>query len=126
MAFASNAPRGELTAREIECLLLVGEQLTSKEIAQQLRISRHTVDARVRSAMKLLGAEHRWAAAAIVMRALPRAEQTFGWPMATLYRPDNTLSVAQRLFWIAAIGLAGALSFIMYWAGLEALARMAG
>ena len=44
-----------LTTGQRECLDLVDDHATSKEIARQLGISRHTVDARLRAAIQTLG-----------------------------------------------------------------------
>lgn len=52
-----------LTPRERDCLRLVGEGRSSKEIAKALNISPHTVNEYVRSAVGKLGAENRRAAA---------------------------------------------------------------
>ena len=52
-----------LTPRERECLRLVYQHMTSKEIALRLGISKHTVDERVEKARRRLGAKDRYAAA---------------------------------------------------------------
>jgi DNA-binding CsgD family transcriptional regulator len=57
-----------LTAGQRACLDLVDDHATSKEIALQLGISRHTVDARLRQAMQTLGVTSR-REAAIIWRA---------------------------------------------------------
>src|SRR3954462_5295886 len=57
----------ELTQGQIDCLLLVGRHFTSKAIASRLGISHHTVDQRVRVAMRELGAQRRGEAARIVI-----------------------------------------------------------
>ena len=49
----------KLTLRQKECLALVGEGYTSKEIAQQLNISPSTVDNHLRTAMTALEATSR-------------------------------------------------------------------
>ena len=46
-----------------ECLRLAGRHYTSKEIARDLRISRHTVDQRLRYATRQMGATSRFEAA---------------------------------------------------------------
>lgn len=53
----------ELTDAQKDCLELVSDHATSKEIALQLGISRHTVDARMRAAMSTLGVSSRREAA---------------------------------------------------------------
>jgi DNA-binding CsgD family transcriptional regulator len=55
-----------LSAGQLECLRLVDQHLSSKEIAAQLNISSHTVDQRVRQALQTLGVERRAQAARIV------------------------------------------------------------
>jgi DNA-binding CsgD family transcriptional regulator len=57
-----------LTAGQRACLDLVDDHATSKEIALALGISRHTVDARLRHAMQVLGVTSR-REAAIIWRA---------------------------------------------------------
>jgi DNA-binding CsgD family transcriptional regulator len=76
---SSPGQRG-LTAREYECLLLVAEGATSRDIALALSISTRTVDAHVTQAVKKLGAQNRREAVAIalgegVLRRLPRLER---------------------------------------------------
>jgi len=55
-----------LSAGQLDCLLLVNEHLSSKEIAAELDISPHTVDQRIRGALHILGVERRSQAARIV------------------------------------------------------------
>ncbi len=55
-----------LTAGQRECLLLVHQHLSSKEIALRLRISSHTVDQRIRQALQILGVERRGEAARMI------------------------------------------------------------
>ncbi len=55
-----------LSAGQLDCLRLVNEHLSSKEIAAELQISPHTVDQRVRGALHILGVERRSQAARIV------------------------------------------------------------
>jgi DNA-binding CsgD family transcriptional regulator len=62
-----------LTAGQRECLFLVDDHATSKEIARQLGISRHTVDARLRGAIQTLGVSSR-REAAVIYRAAMQAE----------------------------------------------------
>ncbi|WP_448585671.1 helix-turn-helix domain-containing protein [Thermaurantiacus sp.] len=62
-----------LTPGQRACLDLVDDHATSKEIARQLGISRHTVDARLRQAMQILGVTSR-REAAIIWRAAAAAE----------------------------------------------------
>lgn len=62
-----------LTAGQRECLFFVDDHATSKEIARQLGISRHTVDARLRGAIQTLGVSSR-REAAVIYRAAMQAE----------------------------------------------------
>ena len=55
-----------LSTGQLDCLLLVNEHLSSKEIASELAISPHTVDQRIRGALHILGVERRSQAARIV------------------------------------------------------------
>jgi DNA-binding CsgD family transcriptional regulator len=55
-----------LTAGQLDCLRLVDQLLSSKEIATELKISPHTVDQRIRQALAILGVERRAHAARIV------------------------------------------------------------
>ena len=57
-----------LTAGQLDCLRLVDQHLSSKEIAAELSISPHTVDQRIRQALQILGVERRTQAARIVAR----------------------------------------------------------
>ena len=58
----------KLTRGQLDCLLLVDQHLSSKEIAAKLNISPHTVDQRIRIALQALGVERRTHAARIVAR----------------------------------------------------------
>jgi DNA-binding CsgD family transcriptional regulator len=55
-----------LTDGQLDCLRLVDQHLSSKEIAAELNISPHTVDQRVRQALHILGVERRSQAARLV------------------------------------------------------------
>jgi DNA-binding CsgD family transcriptional regulator len=74
---AASEPRGSageemaarvarLSAGQIDCLRLVNLHLSSKEIANELAISPHTVDQRIRGALHILGVERRSQAARLV------------------------------------------------------------
>ena len=58
----------KLSRGQLDCLLLVDQHLSSKEIAAELNISPHTVDQRIRFALQTLGVERRTQAARIVAR----------------------------------------------------------
>lgn len=55
-----------LSEGQLECLRLVHEHFSSKEIASELNISPHTVDQRIRQALHILGVERRSQAARLV------------------------------------------------------------
>jgi DNA-binding CsgD family transcriptional regulator len=57
---------GRLSKGQLDCLLLVDQHLSSKEIAVELGISSHTVDQRIRGALQVLGVERRAHAARMV------------------------------------------------------------
>lgn len=57
-----------LSAGQLDCLRLVDQHLSSKEIAAELNISPHTVDQRIRGALQILGVERRTQAARLVAR----------------------------------------------------------
>ena len=68
MEGAMAARVAKLTEGQLDCLLLVDQHLSSKEIAAELNISPHTVDQRIRIALQALGVERRTHAARIVAR----------------------------------------------------------
>ena len=55
-----------LSAGQLDCLRLVDQHWSSKEIAVELDISPHTVDQRIRKALQILGVERRTQAARLV------------------------------------------------------------
>ena len=57
-----------LSPGQLDCLRLVHQHLSSKEIAGELNISPHTVDQRIRQALQILGVERRTQAARLVAR----------------------------------------------------------
>ena len=57
-----------LSSGQLDCLRLVAQHLSSKEIAAELGISPHTVDQRIRGALHTLGVERRSQAARLVAR----------------------------------------------------------
>ena len=72
-----------LTPRERECLRLVYEHLSSKEIGRRLGISKHTVDTHVDKARQRLGAQDRYDAA----RRVAASDRVAAIP--TLWGPDT-------------------------------------
>jgi DNA-binding CsgD family transcriptional regulator len=63
---AIRARIARLTEGQLDCLRLVDQHLSSKEIATELSISPHTVDQRIRQALHTLGVERRTQAARLV------------------------------------------------------------
>jgi DNA-binding CsgD family transcriptional regulator len=59
-----------LSEGQRQCLVLVDQHWSSKEIALRLGISPHTVDQRVRQSLQILGVERRGEAARIVAAAM--------------------------------------------------------
>ena len=55
-----------LSPGQLDCLRLVDQHLSSKEIAAELKISPHTVDQRIRQALQILAVERRTQAARLV------------------------------------------------------------
>lgn len=128
-----------LTQAQRHYLRLVGAGMTSKQIAQQVGGSHHTINAEIGIAMRILGATSRHQAAilldaptragsyepsydapAVVAPAVGRderpqdevsgGEQPWPIPVATAARPINRLSTAQRLAWVLVIATVVALS----------------
>ena len=66
-----------LSPGQVDCLLLVNQHLSSKEIALRLKISSHTVDQRIRGALDKLGVERRGEAARMVASALSPSDATY-------------------------------------------------
>lgn len=65
---ASFAALSQLTDGQRDCLRLVYNHMTSKDIARTLGVSPHTVDMRLRTAMKVLGVATRIDAARLLMQ----------------------------------------------------------
>jgi DNA-binding CsgD family transcriptional regulator len=75
-----------LTARQKDCLRLVGEGYTSKEIGPRLGISYVTVDNYIRAALELLRVESR-AEAARLLRARELDQPLIGQPLPLAAQP---------------------------------------
>jgi len=77
---AGNSPApnlARLSQGQIDCLLLVGQNHSSKEIASLLGISPHTVDQRIRIALERLGVERRGEAARLVTSTLGGSAEAY-------------------------------------------------
>jgi len=109
-----------LTQRERDCLRLVLDQLSSKEIGRTLGISPTSVDTHVRRAREKLGVDDRYAAAQLLAawerdgvserRSSPRpsSSQTGrGWTLP----PLASLNLAQRLMLVVLGAILGAIAF---------------
>lgn len=70
---AADHPPGTLTGRQLDCMLLVKEGLSSKQIARKLGISPRTVDDHVAAALETLGVASRMAAISLLFE-MERAE----------------------------------------------------
>lgn len=125
----SPAAKPSLTESQGVYLRLVAEGLTSKQIAQRVGGSHHTINAEIGIAMRVLGAKSRQEAARLfvevpsagsyepsyetapVAGSLPdkssRTSEGAGsggpsWPWPTKAEPENTLGAWQRVGWIVA------------------------
>lgn len=58
-----------LTEKQKECLRLVAQNLNTKQIARRIERSDHTVDQRIRQALRVLGVADRFEAARILAEA---------------------------------------------------------
>jgi len=142
------ARSSNLSDRELRCLVLVVEHLSSKEIAVRLGISPHTVDQHVRRALHRLGTPTRREAARWLrqthernftdwrerkqLQKLESSERiepasATQWParirlpLSTARHPRNTMGVGVRLMWILAIAVTAMASSLVYFAGLEGI-----
>ena len=122
-----------LTARERDCLRLVLDQLSSKEIGRTLGISPTSVDTHVRRAREKLGVDDRYAAAQLLAAwerdaatvprgrgpsARPSASQAWrGWPLP----PLASLNLVQRLMLVVLFSILGAIAFGAVLTALAAL-----
>jgi DNA-binding CsgD family transcriptional regulator len=66
-----------LSQGQVDCLLLVDQHHSSKEIAVRLGISPHTVDQRIRGALEKLGVERRGEAARLVAAAIAPSDDSY-------------------------------------------------
>ena len=90
-----------LSAGQLDCLKLVDQHLSSKEIATELQISPHTVDQRIRGALHILGVDRRSQAARIVSQhcgAYQRLihQSPYVEPGPATAQPDGAVSIQIR------------------------------
>lgn len=71
-----------LTRREVQCVRLVGEGLSNKEIARRLNVSPNTVNNHLSNAYAKLGTSDRFEAAAIASRDYPDFSRIAPIPMS--------------------------------------------
>lgn len=129
-----------LTEQQREYLRRAGAGETSKQIAQAVGGSHHTVNAEIAIACKILGAKSRIQAAKILgeLESAPSYDSSYdppalvapsemnpssaarealehrSWlslPVPTSGRPTNDLTIAQRIFWIITLAAIIALIF---------------
>lgn len=137
-------PLDSISAQQRECLRLVWQQLSSKEIALRLGISKNTVDGYIAEAVIRLGARDRRHAARICFSDTPPdrirgdtarvagpaptpadvttpkgSSSPFRLPLRRMGATDNDLTKAERLIWIPVIGIAIAVGFGMLAVGLR-------
>ena len=106
-----------LTPKERECLRLVAQQRSSKEIARELGISKASVDTYCNRARAKLGVADRYEAARVMAAGLGRA----GTPDGAARGP--TASTRRKLA-LAALAVAVPLAVAVLIAGLRALDEM--
>lgn len=149
-------PVARLTDGQLECLRLVGRHFSSKEIATLLAISPHTVDQRIRTALRTLGVKRRADAARFIDGTGPGGggvrdagapaageprhvaaidelspdlsteRRSFDLPFATRRRPSNRMTALERIVWIILIASASTLVAGFSLAALESVERMIG
>ena len=119
------------------CLRLVLQHKSSKDIARELGISPHTVDQRIRFAMKTLGAANRVEAARLLAAAEagaayqplihqpPDVDPPAGAsPISPPYREGRNDPNLPRIAWILVVAAAALLAFAGLFAALNALGQL--
>lgn len=111
-----SAPVAKLSRRQIQCLELVGEGLTSKEIGRAVGLSPSTVDNHISTAVDRLGARNRIDAVRFLLEQtnsgdderslIEDGSQSADWRMLPpLGGKPNTLSPRRRLLGMLQIAL---------------------
>lgn len=116
---AGRARLEALTQRERDCLRLVLDQLSSKEIGRSLGISPTSVDTHVRRAREKLGVDDRYTAAQLLAAwerggaqpAVDRARPAQLPPSQTWLPPLASLNLVQRLMLVVLGAILGAIAF---------------
>jgi DNA-binding CsgD family transcriptional regulator len=132
----------KLTDSQRAYLRLVLEHRSSKEIAQQFGISAHTVDKRIKEAMRILGVSSRIEAARMLQATgdsglaqeqsgptpapptAPRRDHGLPLPFPTSTRPNNDLTLLQRAGWMIGLIIGLALATGILLSGLTALSTL--
>lgn len=132
---------GSLTTQERECLRLVGQQLSSKEIAHELGISKASVDTYCNRARAKLGVTNRREAAQLIRnleavgapplgpaasRAPPRPSADRAQARAALLPPIESLGPLERFGVIIGGAVVLAVAFGMLLSGLQSLNDVVG
>lgn len=125
-----------LTEGQRACLRMVLRHMSSKDIARALSISPHTVDQRIRLAMKTLGVTSRIEAARLLAAAepgyqgliyqSPDIDPADGAPPAHAPARDEGKvrdGTPPRAVWIIVAAAAAALAFAGLFTGLNALSQ---
>lgn len=79
----------KLSDGQRDCLRLVAENRSSKEIARILAISPHTVDQRLKKATAILAVESRFEAARMYVRHVRRSEPSLSAYEKLVYQPPD-------------------------------------
>ena len=87
-----STPVPTLKGRQRDCMMLVKEGLSSKQIARRLGISPRTVDQHIAAAMEALGVPNRMAAVSELYRL---EREAAGAPASMLFLQPDSLIVAQ-------------------------------
>ncbi len=124
---SATASLDRLSERQRQCLTLVGDGYTSKQIGRALNLSPSTIDNHLRAAIERLGLDNRIDAARVLKQALNQdlalSSETVGLPgavgdsvAASLFRlppiggTPNRLSQRRRFFHVVQIALLGTMA----------------
>lgn len=149
-------PANPATLTEAQChyLRLVADGLTSKQIAQAVGGSHHTINVQIGVAMRILGASSRQQAAAMLDASSPLSyepsydapaiadhaptiaspsphmgfdgDRRWGIPVATTGQPINIMGAGQRLGWVLVIAAAVTLLLAGLLSGVTSLLSSLG